>query len=140
MGGCAAKKADDGIINLRFVTYDNGSVPLDAKEVVAAANKVSAEKIGVTIDLEFQSKEKINLIMNHAEEDFGQNGIENGPDFYYPQGSKSLMSESLYNVSHLMGTLQSDGKTDHYLRIQNTLIYSYTTLIDYFEFKENKKN
>lgn len=79
-------------------------------------------------------REKVNLIMNHAEEDFGQNGIEHGPDFYYPQGSKSLMSESLYNVSHLMGTLQSDGKTDHYLRIQNTLIYSYTTLIDYFEF------
>ena len=55
------------VINLRFVTYDNGSVPLDAKEVIEAANKVSAEKIGVTVDLEFQSKEKINLIMASGE-------------------------------------------------------------------------
>lgn len=65
--GCGADAKDDGIINLRFVTYDNGSVPLDAKEVIAAANKVSAEKIGVTINLEFQSKEKINLIMASGE-------------------------------------------------------------------------
>ena len=43
------------------VTYDNGSVPLDAKEVIAAANEVSREKIGVEVELEFQSKEKINL-------------------------------------------------------------------------------
>ena len=61
--GCGAKGSEDkDVINLRFVTYDNGSVPLDAKEVIEAANKVSAEKIGVTVDLQFQSKEKINLI------------------------------------------------------------------------------
>ncbi len=71
--GCASSSAigkdpaGGDIINLRFVTYDNGSVPLDAKEVIAAANKVSAEKIGVTINLEFQSKEKINLIMASGE-------------------------------------------------------------------------
>ena len=54
-------------INLRFVTYDNGNMPLDAKEVIAAANKVSAEKIGITVDLEFQPKEKINLMMASGE-------------------------------------------------------------------------
>ena len=54
-------------LNLRFVTYDNGSVPLDAKEVIEAANKVSAQKIGITVNLEFQSKEKINLMMASGE-------------------------------------------------------------------------
>lgn len=67
--GCSTGNVSDGkeVINLRFVTYDNGSVPLDAKEVIAAANKVSSEKIGVTVNLEFQSKEKINLIMASGE-------------------------------------------------------------------------
>ena len=69
--GCASDsgKANDAAepIKLRFVTYDNGSVPLDAKEVIEAANSVSAQKIGVTVDLEFQSKEKINLMMASGE-------------------------------------------------------------------------
>ena len=69
--GCASDsgKANDAVepIKLRFVTYDNGSVPLDAKEVIEAANSVSAQKIGVTADLEFQSKEKINLMMASGE-------------------------------------------------------------------------
>ncbi len=55
------------VIRLRMVTYDNGNVPLDAKEVVEAANRVSAEKIGVTVDLEFQPTEKINLMMASGE-------------------------------------------------------------------------
>ncbi len=55
------------VIRLRMVTYDGGNVPLDAKEVIAAANEVSKEKIGVTIDLEFQSTEKINLMMASGE-------------------------------------------------------------------------
>ncbi len=54
-------------VRLRFVTYDNGNVPLDAKEVIEAANKVSAEEIGITVDLEFQPKEKINLMMASGE-------------------------------------------------------------------------
>ncbi|MCR5734596.1 MAG: ABC transporter substrate-binding protein [Lachnospiraceae bacterium] len=59
--------AEDGVIKLRVVTYDNGNVPLDAKEVIAAANEVSKEKIGVTVDLEFQPTEKINLMMASGE-------------------------------------------------------------------------
>lgn len=67
--GCGLRKEknSDHIIKLRFVTYDNGSVPLDAKEVIAAANQVSAEKIGVTVELEFQPKEKLNLLMASGE-------------------------------------------------------------------------
>ncbi|MCR4740870.1 MAG: hypothetical protein K5886_11515, partial [Lachnospiraceae bacterium] len=58
---------DKEVIRLRMVTYDNGNVPLDAKEVIAAANEVSAEKIGVVADLEFQPTEKINLMMASGE-------------------------------------------------------------------------
>ncbi len=68
--GCASdgnKQEKEGVIKLRMVTYDNGNVPLDAKEVIAAANEVSAEKIGVTVDLEFQPTEKINLMMASGE-------------------------------------------------------------------------
>ena len=69
LSGCAdGGRADsDDCIRLRWVTYDNGSVPLDAKQVIEAANRVSSEKIGVTVDLEFQSKEKINLMMASGE-------------------------------------------------------------------------
>ena len=70
--GCAAKRKDynskgEEVIKLRMVTYDNGNVPLDAKEVITAANEVSREKIGVTVELEFQPTEKINLMMASGE-------------------------------------------------------------------------
>ena len=65
--GCGRAEDNGDVINIRLVTYDNGNVPLDAKEVIAAANAVSAEKIGVTADIEFQSKEKINLMMASGE-------------------------------------------------------------------------
>lgn len=67
--GCGANdhSASDGTIELRWVTYDNGNTPLDAKEVVAAANEISKEKIGVTVELEFQPSDKINLMMASGE-------------------------------------------------------------------------
>lgn len=64
--GCSSDK-DGDVINLRVVSYDNGNVPLDAADVIAAANEVSKEKIGITVDFEFQSKEKINLMMASGE-------------------------------------------------------------------------
>ncbi|MCR5650398.1 MAG: ABC transporter substrate-binding protein [Lachnospiraceae bacterium] len=64
--GCAKKDSGD-TVNLRWITYQASDVPLDAKEVVAAANAVSKEKTGVTVDLEFQPKEKMNLIMASGE-------------------------------------------------------------------------
>ena len=71
-GGCApdpdeVNSEGEEIIKIRMVTYDNGNVPLDAREVIAAANEVSKEKIGVAVDLEFQSTEKINLMMASGE-------------------------------------------------------------------------
>ncbi|WP_197029467.1 ABC transporter substrate-binding protein [Butyrivibrio sp. AE3004] len=69
LAGCAKKQdsGSEGIVNLRWVTYSGGSIPLDAKKVIAAANKVSAEKIRVTVDLEFQPSDKINLMMASGE-------------------------------------------------------------------------
>ncbi len=67
LGGCGARKAeDDGLVRLRWVTYGS-SVPADLKEIVAAANAYSAEKIGVVVDLEVQPSEMINLIMASGE-------------------------------------------------------------------------
>lgn len=63
--GCGqGKQSDDA---LRWVTYSSSGPPLDAKEVINAANEVSREKIGVTVDLEFQPTEKINLMMASGE-------------------------------------------------------------------------
>ena len=63
--GCAGNN-DDGTIKLRWVTYST-AVPADIKEVVAAANEYSKEKIGVTVELEVQPTEMINLIMASGE-------------------------------------------------------------------------
>lgn len=59
--------SSDDVMKLRVVTYDNGNVPLDAREVIASANEVSKEKIGITTEFEFQAKEKINLMMASGE-------------------------------------------------------------------------
>ena len=69
LAGCSgnAGREDGDGIRLRVVTYNDGNVPLDVKEVVAAANEVSQRKIGVTIDLEFQPTENINLMMASGE-------------------------------------------------------------------------
>ena len=53
--------------SLRWVTYSDTGAPLDAKEVIAAANAVSEEKLGISVDLEFQPTEKINLLMASGE-------------------------------------------------------------------------
>ncbi|MCR5108263.1 MAG: ABC transporter substrate-binding protein [Lachnospiraceae bacterium] len=67
--GCGKDKSGDSedITELRWVTYDTGNTHLDAREIIEAANEVSKEKIGVTVDLEFQSLEKINLMMASGE-------------------------------------------------------------------------
>ncbi|MBR5089088.1 MAG: carbohydrate ABC transporter substrate-binding protein, partial [Ruminiclostridium sp.] len=63
--GCSAQD-DDGTVKLRWVTYST-AVPADIKEVIAAANAYSKEKIGVTVELEVQPSEMINLIMASGE-------------------------------------------------------------------------
>ena len=67
LSGCgSAGKGKDEPIRLRWVTYET-AVPSDLKEVIAAANAYSADKIGVVVDLELQPKEMINLIMASGE-------------------------------------------------------------------------
>lgn len=61
--GCGAENKSC----IRWVTYSETGVPLDAKEVIAAANAVSEEKLGLTVDLEFQPAEKLNLMMAFGE-------------------------------------------------------------------------
>ncbi|MCR4923859.1 MAG: ABC transporter substrate-binding protein [Lachnospiraceae bacterium] len=51
---------------LKWVTYGS-SVPLDVKEVLDAANRISAEKIGIVVDLEIQPSDKLNLMMASGE-------------------------------------------------------------------------
>ena len=48
---CAGSDRDDGLVRLRWITHGS-AVPADLKEVIAAANAYSAEKIGVIVDLE----------------------------------------------------------------------------------------
>ena len=64
LSGCKAKKEPGPI---RWVTYSDTGAPLDAKEVIAAANTVSKDKIGVTVNLEFQPADKMNLMMASGE-------------------------------------------------------------------------
>ena len=64
--GCRHRDTADGVIRLRWVTYGS-SVPADMKEVIAAANEYSREKIGVVVDLELQPSEMLNLIMASGE-------------------------------------------------------------------------
>ncbi len=67
MCGCGRREASgDGVVNLRWVTYGT-SVPADLKEVIEAANAYSAREIGVTVDLEIQPSEMLNLIMASGE-------------------------------------------------------------------------
>ncbi len=67
MAGCGKKDVGyNEPVHLRWVTYASNVAP-DFKEVVAAANAYSAEKIGVVVDLEFQPSEMINLIMASGE-------------------------------------------------------------------------
>ena len=63
--GCA-KNDNEEAIRLRWVTYGT-VVPADLKEVIEAANRYSAEKIGVTVDLEIQPSDMLNLIMASGE-------------------------------------------------------------------------
>lgn len=63
---CGKPEGEDKVIRLRWVTY-GAAVPADLKEVVAAANAYSREKIGVVVDLELQPSDMLNLIMASGE-------------------------------------------------------------------------
>ncbi len=48
-------------------TTSGGDAPIDAQMVIDAANKISAEKIGITIDLQFKSYDQITLDLETGE-------------------------------------------------------------------------
>ena len=64
---CGKLDSNEDIIRLRWVTY-GGAVPADLKEIIAAANNYSREKIGVEVDLELQPSDMLNLIGVAVEE------------------------------------------------------------------------
>ena len=64
--GCGRGKGKD-YITLRWVTYSATGASMDAKEVIEAANKVSREKLGIEVELEFQPSDRINLMMASGE-------------------------------------------------------------------------
>ena len=66
LAACGRLDPNDDIIRLRWVTY-GGAVPADLKEIIAAANNYSREKIGVEVDLELQPSDMLNLIMASGE-------------------------------------------------------------------------
>lgn len=51
-------------INLIWWTYDAGFSIADKEEVLARANAISAEKIGVTIDMQYKNEEQLTLDLN----------------------------------------------------------------------------
>ena len=69
-------------------------------------------------------------------ENYGSNyGVYHAPDYYFPAGGVSPLADMTWRVSYTMGSLHSDGQTDHYLRIKQVLEDPYTvSLIDYLEF------
>ncbi|XME02582.1 ABC transporter substrate-binding protein [Lachnospiraceae bacterium C1.1] len=69
LSSCAYRSGEqkDKAIKLRIVTCDAGFMLLDAKEIIKAANDYSEKTIGVTVDLEFQPSDKINLMMASGE-------------------------------------------------------------------------
>ena len=66
LAGCGLGRAKDEPV-LRWVTYSASGPSMDAKEVIAAANAYSRDKIGIAVDLEFQPSDKMNLMMASGE-------------------------------------------------------------------------
>ena len=66
LAGCGRGNAKDETV-LRWVTYSTSGPSMDAKEVIAAANAYSGEKIGIEVNLEFQPTDKMNLMMASGE-------------------------------------------------------------------------
>jgi len=67
-------------------------------------------------------------------------GLYHAPD-YYLLGGSTPMAERIWLISQTMGSLHSDGKTDHYLRIQKILTDpEQVSSIDYLEFVPINKN
>ena len=54
-------------VNLVWWVYSGGDVPNDAAKVLEKANEISAEKIGVTVDMQYKTEEQFSLDLNTGE-------------------------------------------------------------------------
>ena len=54
-------------VNLVWWVYSSGDIPNDMAEVIARANEISAEKIGVTVDIVFKTDDQFALDLNTGE-------------------------------------------------------------------------
>ena len=64
--GITAASAEEPI-KLIWWTTTMGDAPIDAQKVVDAANKISAEKIGVVVDLQFKNSEQLTMDLEVGE-------------------------------------------------------------------------
>ena len=65
--GEPASSEDSGPIKLVWWTYMTVDVPNALEEVLSRANEISAEKIGVTVDMQFKTEEQFTLDLNTGE-------------------------------------------------------------------------
>jgi ABC-type glycerol-3-phosphate transport system substrate-binding protein len=67
-GGSTAGGSDGDSVKLVWWVYNEGDVPKDMDIVLERANQISAEKIGVTVDMRFKTEEQFELDMNTGED------------------------------------------------------------------------
>lgn len=63
----AASDTSSGPVKLIWWTYSTGDVPNAMEEVLEKANAITAEKIGVTVDMQFKTEEQFTLDLNTGE-------------------------------------------------------------------------
>ena len=65
--GAVPASADGETKTLVWWTITGQDAPIDAQTVVDAANKISEEKIGVTVDLQFMTSDQLTMSFNAGE-------------------------------------------------------------------------
>ena len=67
LGAASLALAADAPVNLVWWVYTGSDAPIDAQLVQDAANAYSAEKIGVTVDIQYKTQEQLELAMGAGE-------------------------------------------------------------------------
>ncbi len=60
----ASEDSKEGPVNLIWWTYMSTTAPKALEEVLEKANEISAEKIGVTVDMQFKNEDQFTLDHN----------------------------------------------------------------------------
>ncbi len=64
---CAVSAGAEETKTLVWWTITGGDAPIDAQKVIEAANKISEEKIGVKVDLQFMTSDQLTMSLNAGE-------------------------------------------------------------------------